>query len=218
MRSVRSSATSLIAAALLIALPATGFAEGWGINFTYDWGKGDITRDDGLVHHDVESETFGGGISYDPNVSKDRLLNYRVDVNFEYLSQTYDGATPARGGGMSVNQALGFGIVRNERFRLWIGPSIRLAVAGLTVESTPERKPWDFQFGFGPMIGFNYNLGHRFATSLTTGYQYALHLTASDIPLTNFSGGHHRVFAGLTFLYRSADDRFGASTDTTDVN
>ena len=215
MRSVPSSARLAPVAALLFLLPSAGLAEGWGINFTYDWGKGEVENDADNIIRNIESTILGAGITYDPKIAQDRLINYRVDVNFEYLSQNYDGVTPVRGLGIGVNQALGFGVLRNRHRRLWIAPSIRLSVADLTRSSGTNLPRWDFEFGGGPMIGFNQNIGDRFAASITGGYQYLLHLTESMNPGTNFMGGRHRVFAGLTFLYRTADDVFDRGTEST---
>jgi hypothetical protein len=215
MRSVPGGARLAPVAALLLLLPSVGLAEGWGINLSYDWGKGQVEDDVANVTRRIESTILGAGITYDPNVAQDRLINYRVDVNFEYLSQTYDGDLPVRGLGMGVNQALGFGVLRNRHWRLWIAPSMRLSVAELTPKGGGDQSFWDFEFGGGPMIGFNQNIGNRFAASITGGYQYLLHLTESGTPGTNFIGGQHRVFAGLTFLYRSADDVFDGRAEPT---
>jgi len=135
----------------------------------------------GTAKHTYESNTYNGidteykydtsrasiGIVMDTNLSKDKLFNYRLGMVYE--SEEFDRSGfkyQAKGG--SIENDFGFGIIRNDLIRLWVGPELRL---------TYLEKKWDnnsttslFEFGLGPVVGVNFNLGPVVTISAKTGY------------------------------------------------
>ena len=109
---------------------------------------------------------YGGGIVLDSNVASDNLFNYRAELGFHYLTFPHNS-------GMNSYMAstvhyFGFGIVRNETIRFWVGPQITLGclfpreasnMAGLIA-------------GGGLAAGININMGETFTLAFTGAARY----------------------------------------------
>jgi hypothetical protein len=69
---------------------------------------------------------YGGGIILDSAVAKDKIFNYRFKAGYDryYASITSSSSKFDPTNRYSMSQTFGFGIVRNEDTRFWIGPQI----------------------------------------------------------------------------------------------
>jgi hypothetical protein len=69
---------------------------------------------------------YGGGLVIDSAVAKDMLFNYRFTAGYEqYVSQDKSSgylSDPIHR--VSMSHTFGFGVLRNQNLRLWIGPRI----------------------------------------------------------------------------------------------
>ena len=72
--------------------------------------------------------------------------------------------------GFGMIHDFGFGLVTSESFRLWMGPELRLAWIEGSSTTTPQADYDLFSFGFGPVIGANFNMGSSVTIALTGAY------------------------------------------------
>jgi len=110
------------------------------------------------------------GLTTDSNLADpDKLTNFRFDIGYHrvaYASGFSDALFGASNGAM-MNGALGFGILRAEAFRLWVGPALRM-----NFDYYDRVQTFDYQIGVGPQVGFNFNFGDNLSAVLTGAYNY----------------------------------------------
>jgi hypothetical protein len=215
----------LLAAVVLAAAPAA--SGGFGANFTYTHGSGEIDDVDNFFPDiDTDSDNFEAGLSYDTNLAADRLFNYRVSANFAYVEQQLDvfaSQVDIQGYGVSINQLFGFGIFRSPALRIFLGPAIQLGYVKfddrdtLRLGNTRLRVDFDeqlFTASIGPEIGVNYHLNDNVTLSLTGFYRYGVQLQYYDEPFDSFGsdgvllGDQHRFGLSTTIFFRFDSDQF----------
>ncbi len=146
---------------------------GWDtghVNYDTDWGF-QTGNDLGEVSYDSSIKRFG--FVMDTNLSKPTLFNYRIKFSYGSIDRNYDEGFAGRlrdeeFNTFSTEHSFGFGIVRNDNFRLWMGPSISVQYAysdesysgenedGIDFEQS--RDSWYLDFGFGPTLGANFKV------------------------------------------------------------
>jgi hypothetical protein len=216
MRPILQTSASCLAAFLVLGLSSSAMATGFGANFTYTFADGDVSDFDERI--DSETDLYGFGFTLDTNVAADRLINYRLDVNYErssFKGHFYEGTPPAylgqatfKGNGGSINNALGFGVLRTRNVRLWLGPTFRIG-GSVFSENGAEFAMADVAGGVD--LGLNVHTGSLVTIAGTVGYQYAFtYLTSTDFlgSRPDFTGGGHRLRAGITVLFRTRSDQF----------
>ena len=243
--SVMNRTARVVSLGLALLFPASSaMAVGAGMYFSYGHGWGNVDDDDwdqifddGLPYdYDFDENVFGVGFTFDTNVAKNRLFNYRLEIGYERVWQEWPSGNPTlrwdydfpgnppppaaftrskyTGNGLSINNAFGFGVVRTDRMRLWVGPALRLNADWYDAD---DFDVLEFNVGVGPQVGINYHVGERTSLALSFGYQYlfALHswsrepdyLFPGDEDFDSI-GGQHNIFVNLSFFFRSAGDRF----------
>jgi hypothetical protein len=134
---------------------------GWGdgeIEFDYD---DDYYYDDDEIDFETDHKTRAIGFVLDTNVARDSLFNYRLNLSLDEME--FDGGSDADG--YVMDHTFGFGVLRNQNVRLWIGPQINL--------SYYDEDDLDiFGLGFGPAIGVNIHAGDKISFTVTSGYKY----------------------------------------------
>jgi len=146
----------------------------------------------------------------DTNVARDRLVNYRLDVNYEHtnFTGTYNFDQPMgtiSGNGGSINNAVGFGLVRTKTVRLWLGPTFRLG--GAYYGDATDIGIVDVAGGVD--LGLNLHTSRDVSIGATVGYQYAYSYIGNTRDLTRgLGGGGSRARAAITVLFRTAGDQF----------
>jgi hypothetical protein len=110
-----------------------------------------------------------------------------------------------------MNHAFGFGLYRSPALRLWAGPAIRLS-ADVLHEDLDDIDVVDFSIGGGLQLGLNAHAGNRFSLGISFAYQY-LYVGETvfwddynDVDL--FDGREHLCTVNVSFLFRSAGDRY----------
>ena len=175
----RNWTSTIILSAVLLLLATTAQAFGVGGYFQY-----------GNTEH---SDKLGFGAAIDTNLAKNRLVNYRLTVGYEYIILDF-GFDSYSTSGISINNTLGFGLYKNSSMRLWIDPAIRLNYDDVN----------DAGIGVGPEFGINFHIGNRLSAGGSLSYQYMQYMTVSD----KDSNDHHLVTLGITLFFRTAGDRY----------
>ena len=182
-----------LALALLLAMPAVVNAGGIGLYVPISFGDTmDVTLspDSGYTGaSDVNQVTeykaaTGLGLMFDSNLGKDKLFNYRLGL--EWMDRTvdtvsYDGGSARSCTGDSSDlfrfqmiHTFGFGVLRTEMFRLWIGPRINLGWNYRNDEGTyGKQSEFNYEIGIAPVVGLNVNIGRWFAVAADLDYRFA---------------------------------------------
>lgn len=156
---------------------------------------------------DYDEDHFGGGFSVDTNVAADRLFNYRLDVGYQHVEGDYGLYGKTDGDGIVLDNAFGFGVLRNERVRVWLGPAVRFSFDFF--DDVPVfDNVFKFGVGLGPEIGVNLHTGDLVSIGLTTGYQFRYVLAVPDGSFSNQDGYEHMGFIKMHVLFRLGGDDF----------
>lgn len=159
----------VVAVSLSLFQAHTLFAAGIGINGSFGGGQSTLQNNVSKVI------SFGGGLVFDTNLSKNALFNYRLNVDF--LANHDDGDIPffrwiinqkepfEVSYNLETRHSFGFGIVRRNGIRLWAGPQI--AIGAIIPPPSLENKMKGVYGGGGVIIGLNINPGDLFTLSLT---------------------------------------------------
>lgn len=215
-------------------------AGGYGAALEYEWTDSDISEpipfNPGRTQRDFEQHMGGFQFVYDTNVARDEVLNYRVRVGFRVGERKYDDKQDVRVPrrtddedpdeetisfeqdeeslwGFTFHQTVGYGFLRDERYRVWAGPSVRLNVDWHS--PTTNLDVINVAFGAGPELGINYHLSDRISLGLTATYNimYLSEVLQVNGPDRDFDGYQHMGAIAIHFFWRSEDDAFGVETD-----
>lgn len=237
MRKYYRSLVQCLSVFLTLLVPADhALAFGWGPSVKYGYTAGTVAEvEDG---DELGTTTHGMdlGILLDTNVARRTVFNYRLETALEYRSASWwseyydryytrplpDVQVPSLG--LALHQTFGFGLVRNPRLRLYLGPSLRLAVLSgsavpdrVSTKSAPKIGIVQVEAGAGPELGCNIHLRNRVSLALSLAYQAQLQYAAVDDPYRPYDGGQtaygylgftSRVSLGVAVLFRSAADVF----------
>ena len=178
-----------LALALLLAMPAMVNAGGIGLYVPVSLGDTmdvTVTPDLGTQpDYDMTTEfdtSTGFGLTYDSNLGKDKLFNYRLGV--EWMDRTISSYSSKNGSGdcsgdcdmyrFQVVQTFGFGVLRTEMVRLWVGPRINIGYNYADqYNNAYETQDFNFEFGIAPAVGVNLNFGRWFAIAADLDYRFA---------------------------------------------
>ena len=210
---VRGIQIVALSTSLLFCLLGTAQSAGIGGYFEYGSVDGEI---DFLGGGDIDfdADQFGFGIAFDSNLASDSLFNYRGTFGYrssEHTFKTSLGDLELDAEGFEMNHLLGFGIVRTNRFRVFIGPAIRVGVDVFDTVSGTDLVNIDF--GVGPEIGINIHMAKHLTVSPWVAYQYHYLVQVVDINGIGddeFEGDEHVVKVGVSIFFRSAGDQFRA--------
>ena len=218
-----------LALALLLTIPAIVNAGGIGLYVPISFGDTmDVTlTPDFGTKKDLDAtveykSTTGFGLTYDSNLGKDELFNYRLGL--EWMTRTIDkttidGDTESCHGDCDVSrfqivQTFGFGVLRTEMVRLWIGPRINLGYNYADqINNGNETTEINSEFGIAPVIGINLNFNRWFAVSADVDYRFAY--TAGGIktdelfgPNENFTytGSNNGATMRLYAIFKFGED------------
>ncbi|MCP4134109.1 MAG: hypothetical protein GY754_24265 [bacterium] len=170
---------SLVLAILHITISQK--AEAHGVGFFGGSGIGALTLNkDQAGIKDPISVYFEGGIIYDSNIATNRIFNYRFNLSFGYEDIQTDKNSGRR---IFIDNTFGFGIIRNESIRLWLGPQVcfgRYTGTRTSEEessgyfSSSKNKYGFLIFEFGLAIGINIHISESISLSFDTGLHLGL--------------------------------------------
>jgi hypothetical protein len=162
----------IVMALLIIPLAATS-AHAVGVGLYVSSGSGDSDIDTGPYWWSVTNSANADlklgsvGLVIDTNLSGDRTFNYRFELGKE--DYTWE---PITGGetklkGTAMSHDFGFGVIRTDLIRFWMGPEIKLT----KINDDAGGKNYDmFGFGFGIVIGLNINIKGPVTIGLKGGF------------------------------------------------
>ncbi|MFO8111042.1 MAG: hypothetical protein R6T92_00885 [Desulfosalsimonadaceae bacterium] len=214
---------------LLFLLTVTGFllapahvdAVGLGPYVEYASGSGDFTEYDESI--DIDARGFG--FVFDSNATTSQLFNYRLHIGYSKLDipgGTLDIPYRIDGYRITIDNTFGFGIIKNENFRWWIGPHLHLSYS---YWDTPiGRYDWRkgnvdfFSVGTGVVTGMNFNLpkvvsicpelGLRYQYNDSDTYEERRYSSSGyyDYEEQDFSYDEWVVFLKINLLFRVGDE------------
>jgi hypothetical protein len=197
-----------LALSLLLAMPMVACAAGMGVYLPVSVGTtSSVTKDyDSSLFADEDLDvdfkpSAGLGLSFDSNIGKDRLFNYRLGL--EFMKQKLDtvngdGCVEDCDFGTRFNMVhtFGFGVLRTQTVRLWIGPRLNIAYDSDTGDNGYERV--GFEFGIAPAVGINVNLGRVVSLAADLDYRFASTAGAWDSDISLDGGSYSGTTRGAT--------------------
>lgn len=211
-----SAGLAVVLGALSAELASAG---GIGGTLSYHRSSADLEdTDDFWADLDTDSDTVGFGVVFDSNLAQDRLFNYRLNLSLELVDQDVSQAglhNQVQGTNVALDQTFGFGFLRTDRFRVFMGPSIHLGVGEIDDEIDVDGFEFDYEetsvtAGIGPELGINYHVGRHLTFSTSAYVRYGLQVQVFDDDFDD--GGSDGVFVGEEWragLVTSVFFRFG---------
>lgn len=154
----------------------------------------------------------GFGLLLDTSVSSDSIFNYRLQIGMGFGTLSIDG--------MNYNEditlteyhmyhSFGFGIVRNDSVRLWLGPQIGLGLASGTYSypGSTDTEYKEYYASIGAILGLNVHLSESFSLGLSAGVRNNLAISGTDatadlfIDYSSIDGGLE-MFGDVAVLLR----------------
>lgn len=167
---------SLFAALALLCffgLP-DAYAVGLGLYGSTGGGTADWSPDTGADFR-KSSEHLSYGFALDTAPASDNLFNYNLNVGYDTFSNKNTKHSNAWEktdlDGFLMSHNFGFGGLITPSTRLWFGPELRIEWLEGAPSNFSDFKIRLFGFGFGPVIGLNFNIGERLTGVFKVGYQ-----------------------------------------------
>ncbi|MEN8303712.1 MAG: outer membrane beta-barrel protein [Campylobacterota bacterium] len=163
----------IVAALVALFIPVLVNAGGVGVYVPYSMGiEADRTSTDDWTG--VESEysyelerKSGLGIAFATNLGQERVFGYKFALEFTNpKSKTWTNSSDK----IEMLHTFEFGIARTQDVKFWIGPRINMGYETFD-NSSYERD--GIEFGVGPAVGININLGQQFTIAFDIDYKYA---------------------------------------------
>lgn len=140
--------------------------------------------------------SFSYGLLLDTALARDTLFNFRYQVGFGTTMQNED-----------IFGSFGFGIVRTEHLRFWLGPQIGMSFKQRDTFPMPT---------FGAVLGLNVNFLEHYTFTVDGGYRWMIIFHDNDGDTMGWGEGE--PFLGIALLFRFNDDFGGAAAPAPDVN
>lgn len=171
-----------VAAAVLFVLvlwsPNT-FAAGFGLCLEGSRGSGEHEWDEGWDSTDLDSRSAALGFVLDTSPTNQSVFNYRLQVAFAKHELDQDNGIEFESDGIQIENTFGFAMVKNENFRWWAGPLVRVGYYegdSNTLRAGPgTTTQWDVdygEFGLGGVTGVNFKAGNV-VISPSIGFRYS---------------------------------------------
>jgi hypothetical protein len=201
-------------AAVLLLGTSDARAAGFGIYGSLGGdGSATWTNDDlyGTSSSEVETAHQGAGFVLDTAVARDSFFNYQLNLGYDEFTNKFPGSSSdLKLGGLMISNSFGFGIVRTEGFRLWMGPEIRLAWP----KGSQSGVDYDFfGGGVGPVLGMNFNLPGTVTFAVKAGYLFMNYEGEAENSSTGYSSWdldikERLIYVNIGILFRSPGDIF----------
>ncbi len=159
----------------------------------------------------VKTAHQGAGFVFDTAVARDSFFNYQLNLGYdEFTNKFASSGGEVKLGGLMISNSFGFGIVRTDGFRLWMGPEIRLAWP----RGSEQGVDYDFfGGGVGPVLGMNFNLPGTVTFVVKAGYQFMTYEGESEDSTTGSTSWdldikERLIYVNFGILFRSPGDIF----------
>jgi len=120
-------------------------------------GSGEFEFDSELYSFDIDTNNGSIGFVLDTATMNENTFNYRLNVGASNLKLEDDLGDELDSNGIYVDNIFGFALIKNETFRWWLGPSIRL---GYYWGDKYEIDYSFAEFGVGVVTGVNFKVGN----------------------------------------------------------
>ena len=183
--------------ALLVAAPMTASAAGMGIYVPFNVTETEKHNFDTSSSTD-DTDTYeysaspGFGITFDSNIGKDKLYNYRLGLEYRKADldtingHSYTGTYTKTM--FNIVNTFGFGVYRNETVRLWIGPRLNIQFETAEHSHTSNYSSGSFGVGIAPAAGINVSLGKVVALAFDVDYHVAGIVGSHEYTSTDYYG------------------------------
>jgi len=190
----------------------------WGVGPAYAGGFGGYLEGEfsnsQIKDHGVDrgfDAAMGGiGFLWDSDVSTADPLNFRFGFGYRVGERDLDEGGDETVNGLTLDSTIGYGAFRNEAFRLWGGPSLRLNFDWYS--ESGDRDIVDVAVGIGPRLGINFHLGGRLTLTASASYHYMY--LSEQIERRGFNrtvdGPQHMFGVRVGMLLRGRDDLWQA--------
>jgi len=205
-----------VAAMILFSSPL--MAVGLGVYLTGQGGSYSCSPSDSTYDSfDLSTSEFGIGFVLDTTVAKDKIFNYRLNIELTNISATPEDGDSFSGVGFNIFNTFGFGVVRKEKVRLWIGPQIGFGYFYADTTSTYYSSYYGYEsyttsvdgvrLSIGPMVGLNINLGPVVSLCFDTGFRVSSIFGGVDTydEYIDFSGSGVEFVAHAGVIFRIHD-------------
>lgn len=207
---------------------------------TYYWDE-DWDEDWDGVDEEYDVGRLGLGFVWDTCPARDLLVNYRLEAGFHstVLERTdidFDDEhisfsdKKLEGYGITINNSIGFGVVRKANLRFWLGPAVRLFYERVDLEDKfDEDDDWISEdtelavigMGLGPVLGVNFRVGTAMMLSFSGGISFNTVFASSDLRFhydedreeyysdasAEGVGSETMIYLRFSTLFLSGDDR-----------
>jgi hypothetical protein len=150
----------LVASFVIVLLwSSSSFAVGFGAFVDGAFGSGSAEWDRDNRSFDIDSRTFAVGFALDTATTNEKLFNYRLNLGYIRHEFEDEHNNTVKTNGVYAENIFGFALVRNENFRWWAGPLLRVGyLSGGTGSDGTDFKLGEF--GVGAVTGLNFKTGN----------------------------------------------------------
>lgn len=148
---------------------------------------------------DNDAKTGAFGFVLDTAPTSERVFNYRLNVGLarQEFDLDFDPKTKMKSDGIYVENIFGFALARNESFRWWAGPLVRV---GYYVGELNDEDLDYGEFGVGAVTGLNFKVGNT-VISPSVGFRYSGLAGEFDDFDDEFEGYTSNIFANLAVMF-----------------
>ena len=147
---------------------------------------------------DNDAQTGAIGFVLDTAPTNERVFNYRLNVGLAKQEFDVEFNPKTKSKGIYVENIFGFALAKNESFRWWAGPLVRL---GYYVGDLNDEDLDYGEFGIGAVTGVNFKVGNA-VLSPSIGVRYSgFSGEFDDFPRDEFEGHTSNIFANFAVLF-----------------
>ncbi len=204
-----------MALSLLLTVPMVASAAGMGVYIPFNITENEEIEYDSLFTGTYDHEykpSAGFGLAFDTNIGKDSLFNYRLGLEYSHAEldnlngNTLPSGTEYTKDKYNMVHTFGFGVLRKEKVRLWVGPRINIQLESGEFSSS-SGTIWtqdSVGLGLGLAGGVNVNLGRVVSLAADLDYHAVAISGTEDSALysVNYSGVNSGVTARFYLLFR----------------
>ncbi|MFC1849497.1 hypothetical protein ACFL27_04730 [candidate division CSSED10-310 bacterium] len=160
---------------LIFSSSTTAFALGLG--FTIPVGSGSATAhyESGYDSQETDFTFIGFGFQMDLATAKDKLFNFHLEATYIKL-ENEDTSDIFDLDGIMINSDFGFGLVRSDRIRFWVGPEVRITY--FPEDDSDTNQDYEDEgylgLGIGPVIGLHIHAGSLITVVLKSQFVFAV--------------------------------------------
>jgi len=188
-------------------------AAGFGFYGSLGGGSAVWEGSSSTVTFDTDTGHQGAGFVFDTAVAKDSFFNYQLNLGYDkFTNKSVSSGSKLELEGLMISNSFGFGLMRTEGFRLWLGPEIRVAFpagskSGIDLEF--------FGVGVGPVVGMNFNLPGLKTLQVKAGYQFMSYTGEASYQnaygytdYIDYDIDENLIYINFGVLFRSSGDVF----------